>query len=134
MTSQQLGTTQNQKSVTEYRGSLVYRQEYGYKLITMLIDLCTCDEESSVLTRLDDFDLAERAEHIPASVPLIGIDFYHFPATDGTEIELTIKRQGKEYTARFLVEANGIQKQPSFLWLDIIKSSESAQIQNIVDA
>ncbi len=129
MNSQQQ-RSQNQKIVTEYRGTLAYRQEYGYKLITLCIDLCTCDEQSCIITRLGDFDLEERAEHIPASVPLIAIDFYHFPAIDGTEIELTITSQGKEYAARFLVEADGIKKQPSFLWLDILEANTSQCISS----
>ncbi len=127
MITQKLENSQSQKFAKQYRGTLVYKQEFGYKLVTMLIDLCTCDERSSVITRLGNFDLEERAEHIPASVPLIAIDFYNFPATDGTEIELTIKSQGKEQTARFIVDANGIQKQPSFLWLDVLKAGESQE-------
>ncbi|GAC1394499.1 MAG: hypothetical protein NVSMB38_27690 [Ktedonobacteraceae bacterium] len=133
MISHHVASTQSQKSFVEHRGSLVYRQEYGYKLITLLIDLCTCDEQSSVTTRLDDFDLAERAEHIPASVPLIAIDFYHFPAIDGTEIELTIRSNGKEHTARFIVDADGIHQEASSFWLDIMKSSESQKIQSTMD-
>jgi len=124
MITQKLGIAQGQKSTSQYRGTLVYRQECGYKLVTMLVDLQTCDEQSCVITRLGDFDLEERAEHIPASIPLIAIDFYNFPATDGTEIELTIQSQGKKQTARFIVDANGIQKQPSFLWLDVLKAGE----------
>jgi hypothetical protein len=84
-------SNQGQKPVEGYRGALVYRQEYGYKLITTMIDLCTLDERSSVISRLDDLPITEEAEHLPADLPLTAIDLYRFLATNGMEIELTIR-------------------------------------------
>ena len=51
MIYQQLAVNQGQKLVEGYRGALVYRQEYGYKLITMMIDLYTPDERSCVISK-----------------------------------------------------------------------------------
>ncbi len=93
MTNQQLAINQRQKAIEGYRGTLVYRQEYGYKLITMMIDLCTPDERSRVTSWAYDYDIPEEAEHLPAGSPLSAVDLYRFPATDGMEIALTIRSQ-----------------------------------------
>ncbi len=125
-------TNANQKSV-DYRGALFYSQEHGYKLITLMIDLRTPNEQSSVLSSLCDLDIIEEAEHIPANLPLVAIDIYHFSAIDGTEIELTIKCQSEEHTARYVIDATGVQEHSCVIWLDIVKSSQSRQSQNIID-
>ncbi len=52
MTNQQLAINQRQKPIEGYRGALIYRQEYGYKLITMMIDLRTPDERSNVTSHV----------------------------------------------------------------------------------
>src|SRR6266568_2982477 len=88
MTNQQLAINQRQKPIEGYRGTLVYRQEYGYKLITMMIDLCTPDERSRVTSWAYDCDIPEEAAYLPTGSPLSAVDLYHFPATDGMEIEL----------------------------------------------
>jgi len=41
MENQRVVINQSQKPIGGYWGVLVYRQEYGYKLITMMIDLRT---------------------------------------------------------------------------------------------
>src|SRR5712691_11413154 len=109
----------NQKPVEGYRGALVYRQEYEYKLATMMIDQHTSDERSSVISCVHDFDIPEEAEDLPAGLPLFAIDLYHFPATDGMEIELTIRRLAGVHKAYFAVDAIGVEEYSSFLWLDV---------------
>src|SRR5947209_2722059 len=99
MTNHQLEINERQKPIEGYRGTLIYRQEYGYKLVTMMIDLRTPDERSSVTSRAYDFDIPEEAECLPAGSPLTAVDLYRFPTTDGMDIELTIRSQAGEYTA-----------------------------------
>jgi hypothetical protein len=118
-------TNQNEKPATGYRGGLVYRQEYGYKLITMTISLRTHDEHSRVVSCASGLDITEEAEHIPSIAPLAAVDLYHFAATDGTEILLTIKSQAGEHQARYTVQPDGVQEDSPFLWLDLVRSSES---------
>ena len=122
MTNQQLALNKCQKPIEGYRGTIAYRQEYGYKLITMMIDLRTPDERSSVTSRAYDLDIPEEAEHLPVGSPLAAVDLYRFPATDGMEIELTIRSQAGEYTAHYLVDATGIDEHSSFHWLDVMKA------------
>jgi hypothetical protein len=125
MTNQQLEINQPQKPIEGYRGTLVYRQEYGYKLITMMIDLRTPDERSRVTSWAYDFDNPEEAERLPAGSPLASVDLYRFPAIDGMEIELTIRSQEGEYIAHYLVAATGVEERSSFLWLDVMKARDS---------
>jgi len=124
MGNQRVAVNQSQKPIEGYRGVLIYRQEYGYKLITVLVDLHTPDERSCVTSWAYDLDIPEEAEHLPAGSPLAAIDLYHFLATDGMEVELTIKGQGGEYTARYIVHATGIEERSSFLWLDMMKARD----------
>ncbi len=124
MTNQQGAFNQRQKSIEGYRGALIYRQEYRYKLVTIMIDLRTPDERSSVTSRVYDLDILEEAEYLPAGSPLAAVDLYHFLATDGMEIELTIRGQRGEYTARYIVHATGIEERSSFLWLDVMKARD----------
>jgi hypothetical protein len=93
MTNQQVAINQCQKPIEGYRGALIYRQKYGYMLITMMIDLRTPDERSDVTSHVYDLDIPEEAEYLSAGSPLAAIDLYHFPATDGMEIKLTIRSQ-----------------------------------------
>src|SRR5579885_3048843 len=93
MGHQQFKVNQGQKPVEGYRGVLIYKQEYGYKLLTIMIDLCTPDEQSRVVSHFGEIDLVENANEIPACLPLTAIDVYHFAVTDGAEIELTIKNR-----------------------------------------
>jgi hypothetical protein len=119
MTNQQLEINQHQKPIEEYRGTLVYRQEYGYNFITIMIDLRTPDERSRVTSRVYDFDIPEEAERLPAVSPLASVDLYRFPDINGMEIELTIRSQEGEYTARYIVDGTGIEEHSSLLWLDV---------------
>jgi hypothetical protein len=124
MTNHQGAVNQSQKPIEGHRGALIYRQEYGYKLITMMIDLHTSDERSSVTSRVYDLDIPEEAEYLPAGSPLAAIDLYHFPVIDGTEIELTIRSQVGTDTARYIVDATSIKEHSSFLWLDVMKARD----------
>jgi hypothetical protein len=118
----------NQRPAEGYRGTLVYQQEYGYKFITIIIDLRTPDEQSMVRTRAYDLDITEEADHIPSTCPpLAAIDVYDFPAVDGTEIMLTVKGQAGERRARYTIHPAGVEEHSSFLWLDIIRSDESVR-------
>jgi hypothetical protein len=128
MTYQQSTSSQNEKPVEGYRGTLVYQQEYGYKFITIIIDLRTPDEQSMVRTRAYDLDITEEADHIPSTYPpLAAIDVYDFPAVDGTEIMLTVKSQTGERRARYTIHPDGVEEHSSFLWLSITRSSESVR-------
>jgi hypothetical protein len=124
MTNHQGAVNQSQKPIEGYRGALIYRQEYGYKLITVIVDLHTPDERSRVTSWAYDLDIPEEAEHLPVGSPLAAVDLYHFLATDGMEVELTIRGQRGEYTARYIVHATGIEERSSFLWLDVMKSRD----------
>ena len=115
MTNQQGAFNQSQKSIERYRGALIYRQEYRYKLVTMMINLRTPDERSSVTSRVYDLDIPEEAEHLPAGSPLAAIDLYHFPVTDGMEIKLTIRSQAGTDTACYIVKTTGVEEHSSFL-------------------
>jgi hypothetical protein len=115
---------QSQKPVEGHRGALVYRQEYGYKLITMLIEPYTPDERSSVSSRADDFDIPEEVEHLPAASPHGTVDVHHFPATDGMEIVLAIRNQAGKHTAHYTVAAAGVEEHSTFVWLDVLRVSD----------
>lgn len=124
MTNQPLEINKRQKPIEGHRGTLVYRQEYGYKLITMMIDLRTPDERSRVTTWAYDFDIPEEAERLPTGSPLAAVDLYRFPATNGMEIELTIRSRHGEYAARYIVDGTGIEEHSSFLWLDVMRARD----------
>jgi hypothetical protein len=97
MPNQESPIKQSERPGADYRGALVYRQEYGFKFITMTVSLRNLDEQSRVVSRAHDLDILEEAEHIPSSSPLLtAVDVYRFPVTDGTKIELTISSQEGE--------------------------------------
>ena len=125
MGNQRVAINQSQKPIEGYRGVLIYRQEYGYKLITVIVDFHTPDERSRITGWAYDLDIPEEAEHLPAGSPLAAIDPYHFLATDGMEIGLTIRSQEGEYTAYYLVAATSVEEHSSFLWLDVMKDRGS---------
>ncbi|MBO0780053.1 MAG: hypothetical protein J2P37_14615 [Ktedonobacteraceae bacterium] len=127
MTNQEPRSSQNEKSTEGYRGALVYHQGYGYKLITMMVNLRTPDEQSRVVSYAHDLDIREEAEHIPSAPPLATVDVYHFMVTDDTTITLTIKSQTAGYQARYTVHPHGIEENSPFLWLDIIRSGDSVR-------
>ncbi len=123
---------QSEKPTKDYRGSLVYRQEYGYKLITMSISIRTFGEQSRVISHAYDLDVEEEVEHFPSLSPFFtAVDVYHFPVTDGTNIELIISSHGGEHQARYTVHPTRVEEDSLYLWLDIVKSSESVEEHNI---
>ncbi len=127
MTNQELGISQSTKPAVRYRGRFLCRQKYGYKLITMVVNLLTPDEQSIVTTCDCGFTFAEEPEHIPSNSPLIAIDLYHFAVTDGTEIELMIKSSQGEYRACYTICPAGVQECSPFLWLDVVKLSQDGK-------
>ena len=129
MINQEPGANQNEKPTAGYRGGLVYRQEYGYKLITMTVSLYT-NEQSKVVSHAYDLDITEEAEHIPSGPPLAAVDLYHFPVTDDTVITLTITSQEQKQQARYTIHSTGIEEDSPFLWLDIVRSPESISDQS----
>jgi hypothetical protein len=133
MPNQEPQITYGERPGADYRGALVYRQERGFKLITMTVSIRTLDEQSRVVSRSLDIDILEEAEHIPSgSQSLTAVDVYHFPVTDGTKIELTISSQTGERQAHYTVHSTGVEEDsPSPLWLDIVKSSESIKEHDV---
>ncbi len=134
MGNQRVAVNQHQKPTEGYRGVLLYQQEQGYKLITMMIDLYTPDERSRVTSYNYDIDLSEEAQHLPAGSLLAAVDLYHFPVTVGMEIELIIRSQAGEDTARYIVNATGVEERSSFLWLDVIKARDSLRKHHTLSA
>jgi hypothetical protein len=130
----QEGTKQNTETTKDHRGGLIYQQEHGYKLITMIVWLRTPDEQSHVVSREENMDFTEKANYIPSGQPLslsylhiAAIDMYHFSAIDGTEIELTISFPSgeRQLQAHYTVHANGIEEDSPSIQLDIVRSGES---------
>jgi hypothetical protein len=122
MGNQRVAINQSQKSIEGYQGVLIYRQAYGYKLITMIVDLHAPDERSRVTSWAYDLDIPEEAEHLPAGSLLATVDLYHFLVMDGMEIELTIRSQAGEDTAHYIVNATGIET----LLISLVRCDQSA--------
>ena len=133
MTNQQRTINQSQKPVEGYRGTLVYHQEYGYKLITMMVRLQAPNEQSTVTTCDCGFTFTEEAEHIPSGLLRAAVDFYHFAVTEGTEIELMMRSPWGEDHARYIVSATDIQEHSPFLWLDFVKSRQDGKTIRLPD-
>ncbi len=125
MTNQGLKRSQRTKLTARYRGGFICRQEYGYKLITMIVNLLTPEGQSIATTCDCGFTFTEEAKHIPLGPPLTAVDLYHFAVTDGTEIELIIQSPREEYQTYYIVSLTDTQEDAPFLWLDIITSHSS---------
>ncbi|HEY4035135.1 MAG TPA: hypothetical protein VGL94_14340 [Ktedonobacteraceae bacterium] len=125
MTNQQATINQSQKPIEGYRGALVYQQKDGYKLITMMVSLRAPNEQSIVTTCDCGFTFTEEAEHIPSGPLRAAVDLYQFAVTDGTEIELMLRSPRREDHARYIISPTDIREHSPFLWLDVIKSSQS---------
>jgi hypothetical protein len=113
--------TRSQKSSEGYRGVLIYRQECGCKLVTMMITLRTPGEQSHIAIWSHDLDTLEDIEPLSVGSLHAAIDLYHFRITGSAEIELAIKNQEGEYTAYYTVNTTRVEEYSSFLWLDIVK-------------
>ena len=133
MTKQQRMINLSQKSLEGYRGTLVYQQKDGYKLITMMVSLRASNEQSIVTTCDCGFTFTEEVEHIPLGPQRLVGDLYQFAVTDGAEIELTLRSPRREDHARYIVSLTDIQEHSPFLWLDVIKSSQSNKTTRLFD-
>jgi hypothetical protein len=115
MTTQELG---------DYRGSLVYTQEYGYKTVIMTVSVAP-DEHSHVTSYADTPPVLEEAEHFQA------VDLYHFAVTDGTRIQLTLETLTGNNEAWYAVEPHALVAEPSPIEMDILRSDESVPFEYI---
>ena|SRR5579859_7665579 len=116
MTNHEL-TNIYQKS-EDYRGGLVYRQERGYKMVTMTVSV-TPDEQSHVTSYAYNLPVLEDVEHLQ------GVDLYYFAVADGTQIQLTIDTPTGKREAWYTVNPDAIVAQCSLIKMDIVRSSES---------
>ena len=123
MINQELQVNLNEQPL--YRGMLIYRKEYGYSLLTLIVDLYTPTEQSSVTSSLGAIDLVEESDCLPSCLPLAAVDIYHFAVAEGTEITVTITNRVEEHQARYTIQANGIEEHPSSLRLHVIHVCES---------
>jgi hypothetical protein len=116
MKNQERATTNQEPR--DYRGALVYRQEDGYKMVTMTVSVRS-NEQSQVTSHAYNLPVSEEAEHIQK------VDVYHFPATDGTRIQLTIDSATASKEAWYTVNHNDIVADHSPISMSIVRSSES---------
>ncbi len=117
-------TTQELTNINEpedYRGSLVYTQEYGCMRVTMTISVAT-DEQSHVTSIAEDILVQEEAEH------LMDVDLYHFAVTNGTRIQLTIDRPAGTQEAQYSVHHDTITLTSSHFWTDILPSGDDVEV------
>src|SRR2546423_11546611 len=91
MTNQGLRRSQRSKLTARYRGGFICRQKYGFKLITMIVNLLTSDEQSAVTTCDCGFTFTEEAIHIPSGPLRVAVDLYQFSVTDGTGVDITVR-------------------------------------------
>jgi hypothetical protein len=120
MTKQASRSDQKQKPIDRYRGVLIYKQEPGYKMITMMIDLHTPDEQSHITIWLRDLDTLEYRKPLHVDALHTAFDLYHFRIANDADIELLIKHQEGVCEAYYTVGATGIEEYSSFLWLDVV--------------
>jgi hypothetical protein len=111
-------TTDIYQEPEDYRGGLVYRQEYGYKMVTITVSVAP-DEHSYVISYAHNLPLAEEIEHLQE------VDLYHFAVTDGTRIQLTIETPIDNKEAWYTVRPDEIIAEPSSIELTLVRSEES---------
>jgi hypothetical protein len=102
----------------DYRGSIVYTQEYGYKTVTITVSV-TSDEQSHTTSHAYNVPLTEEAERLQ------GVDLYHFSVTDGTQIQLTIDTSTGSKEAWYTVHPDTLVAEHSPIEIDIIRSDGS---------
>lgn len=107
----------NSQEPDYYRGTLVYIQEYGYKLVTMTIGVAS-NEQSHVTSHVYNLPLSEDAEHLQ------GIDLYQFSVTDGTQIQLTIDTPTGSKEAWYTVQPDDIVAERSPIKITIVHSDK----------
>lgn len=108
----------------DYRGGLVYTQEYGYKMVTMSVSV-TPGEQSHVITHAHNLPLSEDAEHLQ------GVDLYSSSVTDGTRIQVTIETPVGSKEAWYSVERDDVVAERSPIEMDIVRSSESIHLDYV---
>jgi hypothetical protein len=107
----------------DYRGTLIYTQEYGYKLVTIAISIAP-DEQSYVTSLAHNLLLAEEAEHLPEG------NLYHFAVTDGTLLQLAIETPaGSSEEAWYTIAPDEVIVHCSSFRLDIVCLGESAPFE-----
>jgi hypothetical protein len=106
----------------DYRGSIVYTQEYEYKTVTMMVSV-TPDEHSHVISHAHNLPLAEEVEHLQ------GVDLYYFPVADETQIQLIIDTSTGSKEAWYAVHPDTIVAQHSSIEMDIVRSDESVPFE-----
>jgi hypothetical protein len=102
----------------DYRGSLVYTQEYGYKLVTLTVSVAPNEQSHA-----HNLPVTEEAEHLQA------VDLYHFAVTDGTQIQLTIETPAGNKEAWYTVRPDDIVAEPSPIELTLVRSDESVPFE-----
>jgi hypothetical protein len=65
-----------------------------------MIELCILEESSHVTSHDYDIDLSEETEYLPTGSLLDAVDLDYLSTTDGVEIDMTIRSQAREDTAR----------------------------------
>ena len=103
----------------DYRGGLVYRQEHGYKMVTMTVSVRP-DERSHVTSHAYNLPVSEDVEHLQ------GVDVYYFAVTDGTQIQLTIDTPTGCKEAWYTVHPDTVVVEHSLIKMDIVRSSEES--------
>ncbi len=122
MTSQEL--TNVSQEPEDYRGGVVYTQEYGYKLVTMTVSVAP-DEQSHVTSHTYNIPISEEAEHVQE------VDIYYFAVTDGTQIQLTIDTPIDSKEAWYTVHSDAIVAEHSPIGMDIVRSDESIPFEYV---
>lgn len=109
----------------DYRASLVYTQEYGYKMVTITIHLAS-DEQSRVISHAYDLPVSQEAEHLQS------LDLYHFAVMDGVRIQLIIEAPtGRKKEAWYTVHTESIFTERSSIDMDILCSDEGVPYQHL---
>jgi hypothetical protein len=107
----------------DYRGGLVYTQEYGYKTVTMTVSVAA-NEQSHVISHAHNLPVAEEPEHVQ------GVDLYHFAVIDGTQIQLTLETPAGNKEAWYTIHPDTIVAEPSPVAMDIVRSDESVPYEH----
>lgn len=107
----------------DYRGALIYRQENGYKMVTLTLSIAP-GEQSRVTSYAHNLPVVEEAERLQA------VDLYHFAVTDGTQLQLTIETPAGRKEAWYTVQPREIVAEPSELEVTIVYSDESIPFEH----
>ncbi len=106
----------------DYRGSIIYTQEYSYKTVTMTISIAP-NEQSHVTSHAHNLLVTEEVEHLQ------GVDLYHFAVTDETQVQLTIETSEGKKEAWYMVHPDDIIAEPSPVEMTLVRSEESVPFE-----